>query len=376
MNDGIFLVQENGALIEMHEKEYDSEDILQQLIARYPNLLSGNQIDSDSPRKWLLVSRETPVASEDNGTDRWSMDHLLLDQDAIPTLVEVKRSSDTRIRREVVGQMLDYAANIIAYCPMEKMRSQFEAHCNLDKVEPEQKILQHFEAELNYEEFWQKVKTNLQAGRIRMLFVADEIPSELQRIVEFLNEQMDPAEVLAVEIKQFLGEGFKTLVPRVLGQVSKKVTRRTEGKIWDAPSFMAAIKERHGADAVALAEDILKWANLKNLSITWGRGAQDGSLQVQISHHGEILPLFNVWTYGRVEILFAYMKDNFLCADVSRQKELMARLEQVQRKPFSSDALNKRPSFPLPIFKDKAVLKQFLDTWEWYIQQIRASQNV
>jgi hypothetical protein len=33
------------------------------------------------------------------------------DQNAVPTLVEVKRSSDTRIRREVVGQMLDYAAN-------------------------------------------------------------------------------------------------------------------------------------------------------------------------------------------------------------------------------------------------------------------------
>jgi hypothetical protein len=29
----------------------------------------------------------------------------------VPTLLEVKRSSDTRIRREVVGQMLDYAAN-------------------------------------------------------------------------------------------------------------------------------------------------------------------------------------------------------------------------------------------------------------------------
>jgi hypothetical protein len=31
-----------------------------------------------------------------------------LDQDAVPTLVEVKRSSDTRIRREVMGQMSDY----------------------------------------------------------------------------------------------------------------------------------------------------------------------------------------------------------------------------------------------------------------------------
>jgi len=29
----------------------------------------------------------------------WALDHLLLDQDAIPTLVEVKRSSDTRIRK-------------------------------------------------------------------------------------------------------------------------------------------------------------------------------------------------------------------------------------------------------------------------------------
>jgi hypothetical protein len=48
--------------------------------------------------------------------------------------------------------------------------------------------------------FWSRVKTNLQAGRIRMVFVADEIPIELARVVEFLNTEMDPAEVLAVEV--------------------------------------------------------------------------------------------------------------------------------------------------------------------------------
>jgi hypothetical protein len=62
------------------------------------------------PRRFLLVRREAPVPDRENGGIRWSIDHLFLDQDAIPTLVEVKRSSDTRIRREVVGQMLDYAA--------------------------------------------------------------------------------------------------------------------------------------------------------------------------------------------------------------------------------------------------------------------------
>ena len=50
--------------------------------------------------------------------------------------------------------------------------------------------------------FWERVKTNLQASRIRMLFVADQIGSELERIIEFLNQQMDPAEVLGLELRQ------------------------------------------------------------------------------------------------------------------------------------------------------------------------------
>jgi hypothetical protein len=37
------------------------------------------------------------------------------------------------------------------------------------------------------EQFWWKVKTNLQAGKVRLIFVADEIPAELRRVVEFLN---------------------------------------------------------------------------------------------------------------------------------------------------------------------------------------------
>jgi hypothetical protein len=69
------------------------------------------------------------------------------------------------------------------------------------------------------------VKTNLQAGKIRLVFLADKIPTELQRIVEFLNTQMDPAEVIAVELRQFVGEGVKTLVPRVFGQTATAIQK-------------------------------------------------------------------------------------------------------------------------------------------------------
>jgi len=85
------------------------------LLARFPALLAGDQMNSASPRRFLLIDREQPIASEPGGPERWSLDHLFLDQDGMPTLVEVKRSTDTRIRREVVGQMFDYAANAILH---------------------------------------------------------------------------------------------------------------------------------------------------------------------------------------------------------------------------------------------------------------------
>src|SRR5262249_30776823 len=68
---------------------------------------------------------------------RRSLDHLYLDQDAIPTLVEVKRSQDTRIRREVVGQMLDYASNAVVYWPVEEIRKQFEKTCEISGKNPD-----------------------------------------------------------------------------------------------------------------------------------------------------------------------------------------------------------------------------------------------
>jgi hypothetical protein len=100
----IYLLDGESKLIAMEESAYDSESLLQKLLADHPDLLAGEQINAEEPRRWLLVTREMTVPGEQDGAGRWSLDHLFLDQDAIPTLVEVKRSSDSRIRREVIGQ--------------------------------------------------------------------------------------------------------------------------------------------------------------------------------------------------------------------------------------------------------------------------------
>jgi hypothetical protein len=198
---------------------YDSEAILQDLLARYPDLLAGSEMGMDRPRQWLLVKREMGVPDDLGAADRWSIDHLFLDQDAVPTLVEVKRSTDTRIRREVVGQMLDYAANAWQFWAVDVLRQEIQQRCDGDGGSAIAELLtsQLGIEDPDVDEFFAQVKTNLSAGRIRMVFVADVIPVELRRIVEFLNGQLRLAQVFAVEVRQYVGGGHQTLVPRLIG---------------------------------------------------------------------------------------------------------------------------------------------------------------
>ncbi len=244
------------------KKEYASELVLQDLIADYPDLLAGDQMDEGNPRKWLLVKKEQEMYSEEESGVVY-LDHLFLDQDGVPTLVEVKRSSDTRIRREVVGQMLDYASNAVYHLSVDEMASNVKSHF------PDQDMGEVLSSELGFEwdpeAFWEMVKINLQAGKIRMIFLADSIPSELKRIVEFLNKEMDPAEVFAVEVKQYLGGGLKTLVPRLTGQASDVRKKNIPSKKLDEQIFFENLDDA----GRRFYRELLDFSGENNLKVIW-----------------------------------------------------------------------------------------------------------
>jgi hypothetical protein len=107
----------------MNETPYATEELLQRLVANYPDLIPGDKINPENPRRWLLVDRELGIPGKQGGASLWSLDHLLLDQDGIPTFVECKRAADIRSRREVVAQMLDYAANGTKYWDIDHIKS-------------------------------------------------------------------------------------------------------------------------------------------------------------------------------------------------------------------------------------------------------------
>jgi hypothetical protein len=374
---GIFLIQPDGNLVEMKESEYDSEDLLQQLRAKYPSLLAGDQVESANPRRWLFVRREMPVPSEERGSDRWSLDHLFLDQDAVPTLIEVKRSCDTRIRREVVGQMLDYAANAVVYWPVEELRSHFDRECESSGVDPEEQLRKFLGVDSSADEFWQKAKINLQAGRIRMVFVADTIPRELRRIVEFLNEQMDPAEVLAVEIKQYVGNGgLKTLVPRVIGQTAeaqKKKGLRREERFWDEESFFAEFARRHSSAVIEAGRKIYDLMQPRATSISFGRGKIYGNFMPNFDDERGRQQVFNLSTNGCIGVNLGYFKA-LPFSDDAKRNELIARLNKVPGIGIPANVQVRWPNFPLQPIIEKGGFESLLQVVEWSIRQIEESR--
>lgn len=379
MSAGIYLIQHDDQLVEMAEQPYDSEALLQGWLAKYPHLLAGHQINTLDPRRWLLIAREMPLPGEEGGAGRWAVDHLFLDQDAIPTIVEVKRSSDTRIRREVVGQMLDYAANAVVYWPVENMRSRYEAACETDKVEPAQRLSEALNIN-DVEQFWQNARTNLQAGRVRLLFVADVIPPELQRVVEFLNQQMNPAEVLAIEVKRYVGQGAQAvnaIVPRVIGQTAQaqgaKGVSALASKQWDEESFFEALLEQSSEADVQVARAILDWAANRGLWIWWGKGKKDGSFFPMLDYKDARFWTVSVWTSGRVEIQFEMMKARPVFKDEQKRLDLLDRINQALQTDFPEDAINRRPGLNLSDLGEPGKLSAMLAVLDDYCQEIESS---
>lgn len=379
MSGVIYLVQGEGTLVPMTEQSYDSEDVLQRLLADYPDLLGGEQMNASAPRRWLLLAREAGLPSTEDGTDRWSIDHLFVDQDGIPTIIEVKRSTDTRIRREVVGQMLDYAANAVVYWPVESLRSRFEALCATDGRDPESVIADTLSLDSGPDELWKLVQTNLQAGRVRLVFVADIVPPELRRVVEFLNAQMNPAEVLAVEVRQYVGQGQQALVPRVVGQTQQAISQKSAGgttaspRQWDEQSFMAEIENKDGVAGLRIARELMRWSQSRRLRVSWGKGQTMGSMHFTAEIDGRNMRLYSMYTDGRIEIPLSTWTRFPAFADTARRLELVGYLNQLDGVTIDPSVVERWTSIPVNALVSEQNLTEFLEAFDWVVGEVRRS---
>ena len=376
---GIFLVREGG-LLRMLERHYEAEDLLQRYLSDYPDLLAGDQTNPTVPRRWLLISREIDIPDQEQGADRWSLDHLFVDQDGIPTLVEVKRSTDTRARREVVAQMLDYAANAVAYWPAGSLESTFRESCRAQDRDPDEMLAGFLEADIEPTSFWRTVDANLEAARIRLIFLSDTISVELQRIVNLLAQQFRDIDVLAIEVKQFLGGNEIAFVPRLVTE--PLVVRRpvpSPPRHWDETSFLEAVAAMpDGRIEAPIAKRLIEWAEARSLTVTYG-GSVHPTVRLGPPADYPGLYWLSIWmtnTEARLETRFVYLRQLPPLRDSDAFDGFARRLAHIPGMQYGPEELTSRPGRPLRTLADLRDFEQFTEAFDWLIDRMRHPSTV
>lgn len=272
MAERIWIRSQTGRMEGVQEETFGDENHLQELIAAHPELIDGEQIRPDDARRWILVAREKGIAETLETGARWSLDHLIIDQDARPTLVEAKLRDNSDIHRKIVGQMLEYAAHASETWTADELRRTFEESARSRGRDPDEVLAELLQDKdkLDVNRFWDRVSTNLAAKRLRLLFIADRIPDRLARIVEFLNGQMRNVEVLAVEVKRFRGRSGEMFVPRIIGRTAKATggSSGAQSSKLTRELFLADFEhDRHRAAAARL----LDTAERNGAGFKWGK---------------------------------------------------------------------------------------------------------
>lgn len=229
MSDIYLIDQESKTsnLCRIRCKKEDEE--LQTLLMHNPHLLPSRQIDPENPPRWLLVKREMPVPDPGSGADRWSIDFLYLDHLAVPTLVECKRCDDTRSRREVIAQMLEYAANGQHYWGEgELARHATETAGGSEALA--RWIRDNNGSFSGIDEFFRAAETNLRESRMRLIFFLEDSPHELRSLVDFLNRQLAATEVLLVEARLYESPAGRVVVPWLFGYTEQARVAKRDSK--------------------------------------------------------------------------------------------------------------------------------------------------
>ena len=190
------------------------EAVLRDLIAEHPALLPVHDLDPSYGRL-VTVTRELTIPGVG------FVDVLLIDEAGRLVMVECKLWRNPQARREVVGQILDYARELSRYGYEDLQRQVSIATRRQGNVL--YALAQEAGGTLPEAEFVDRVTRDLAAGRFLLLIVGDGIAEGTRRIGEYLRDQPGLGQVPAIfvtakaqaaEVDRYLALGAAAVISK------------------------------------------------------------------------------------------------------------------------------------------------------------------
>ena len=237
-----------------------NEVYIQNLFFKHPSALPIVEIDSS-------FMHSVPVCTELN-TPAGPIDALYVNAQGLLTLAEFKLWRNPQARREVVGQILDYAKELASWDYEDlqreisrRLKRSGNALYELARANAEQ---------LSEATFVDDVSRNLRKGRFLLLIVGDGIRENAESIIDYLQQHTGLQFTIAlVEAAIYqLPDGNRLVQPRILAR--SLIVNRTVVELND--ERLSATNDPDGAPVTSLSsieqENKRFWtAMLKSLSL-------------------------------------------------------------------------------------------------------------
>lgn len=250
---------------------YGDEAELQALLAGHPQLIPGVSPGAKTCREFQ--SEVGPA------------DIIVVELSGAITLVECKLAKNPEIRREIVGQLFDYAGRL-----WQMSADQFDERWR-SRTRSSLFSGEGFEDP----EFQETVNANLADGRFRLVLAVDEINLALKRMVEYVNA-ITSAEtsVIAVEYIRYRHGDVEVLTPRTYGdELSQaKVARQfSTHSVWSHSDYRDWLTA-HEPTTLGIFDELTRALTTIPMTFRGGRGnSPSGTFIYESSECFEARPL-------------------------------------------------------------------------------------
>lgn len=189
------------------------EEWLQSALEKTPSILPTAEI-APIFAPLICIAREVRLKTDDNNSGR--IDNLYISKHGHLVIVETKLWNNPEARREVVGQILDYAKEVKDW-DYDKLNSIYRAYHKTTSSVFDALVAAGHQVAESEADFIDTVNQNIRSAQFLLMIVGDGIRSSVEKIAEYINASPEMQHRLALcELEVYnLGNGRRLVVPQL-----------------------------------------------------------------------------------------------------------------------------------------------------------------
>jgi hypothetical protein len=297
---------------------YGDESKLRDLLFDHPTLIPMEEIRAGSA-EIVFALKEFPL-------NIGSVDLLGFSASGDIVIIECKLAKNAESKRKVIGQVLEYGANLhgLTYKDIDQ---QVQKH-GKNLISCMKEVIE--DPLWKEEEFKQNIEDALKKGDFLLIIVVDEINEYLSRIVNYISEAGQPAfSLAALEMKRLKHGEVEILIPNVYGALKKPSTPDSERTKWNEDTFLQDVKEKiTDKDIQNLIENLYQWSKENAQKISFGTGSAAASYVFRLKPSSSI---FTISAKCEFVVNFGYMGKAYTGEQIMRFRQELGQIPTFKR---------------------------------------------